>query len=238
LWNKTKLSACFASTSFGTGTEEANRSLRIYGETQVNFTGFQMKFIKQALDEEFKFDKTGMEVSVSDLCPIDSDKKFDLVIIGSARFLKTKRKALAHSTRGWKKNRQSFIVVRVKKNQFDNIYNDNYTDGRKLGAIMTHEVGHTMGMIHDHEMGEALMDPNCQKTFKDKGKVQKTNHYIDGGITKGNNNTRFLSFSGYDSESIMSYCFLRNDITVSSRVPFLSKTDQEALFSIYGGIKK
>jgi predicted Zn-dependent protease len=234
LWDYTDLRVCFANIEFGTGSDDASKSLRGYGETQVEFSTEKIELISETLKSEFTKENTGIELSGFAYC--EKGRKTDVVIIGSAKFQKGRRNALAHSTVGQRKNGVQYIVLRVNKNKTEEKFKNNIKHNQIFSYIVTHEMGHVLGMKHDHEMAIALADPFCQKLYLDKGKTQKTNHLFDGGMFGDIESTNYKSYNGYDSKSVMNYCFVFDKESRNSRNTFLSPIDKEALLSIYSHI--
>lgn len=231
LWDRSELTVCFASMAYGTGSREASKSLRVYGEAQVEFSNQKIDLITNTIKNEFSIELTGIEFTGFDFC--DKNTKSDVVIIGSAKVRKGKRSALAHSTVGKTKTGVRYMIFVVNKNKTEEVYKDLPETNTRFGYYVVHEAGHILGMKHEHEMGAALADPNCQKIYKDKGKPQKTNHLIDGGLFGDIQSATYKNYGGYDSESVMNYCFVKQRDLRSSRSTFLSPIDQEALRSVY-----
>ena len=84
LWDKSILSVCFATMDFGPGSKRAAKSLRVYGETQVEFSDHHIKLITETLKTEFTMELTHTEVTGFEDCK--KGVKSDVVIIASAKF--------------------------------------------------------------------------------------------------------------------------------------------------------
>lgn len=237
-WGKRVLNTCFALASAS--------------PTRQTFTTVQRRIIRDVAYREFSASNTNIQFSGFEDCPeiqnINQATNYDVVFYRNPSYKDSSQASTYVITEGQKPRSgfgagalysgpaEGFRVEKLTKNQqvvvIVGLEVERYCNGKDVrigyepcvAGVTLHELGHVLGLRHEHARPEALKDPNCAI----KRSVD-LNHKEQPGLS-----SETFGFP-YDPNSIMNYCYMDAYETglIPIDMPSLSKTDRDVLRRLY-----
>ena len=203
IWNKSKIEVCFYNPINSTFYHPTKKSKKLDGSAAilVRPTEELKLFSKQILQQNYSREETIIEFVGWKDCDVTT--KYDVILVFSDEPLGSGESNMYSD---FDRMHLNYLTTTIG---LGTVNAENLSLTPEMKHVLIHEFGHLAGLGHEHEffIKSALSDPQCEHLYEYLQSFKKYEEAMwDLFPEYKRYKTKRKSITGYDSNSVMTYC--------------------------------
>ncbi|MBT4761713.1 MAG: hypothetical protein HOO06_08470 [Bdellovibrionaceae bacterium] len=227
IWEKSLLNICFGHSSMD---QDIIRPFsQFINDKKIILADFNEEYkeiIKETLEAEFSEETTKVHFKILGSC--GRNIKHDIIIQPTSE-KKDNGRYNSQAARN-ADAKKAIVFINIKYDLNYSIDKEAVDKTHNLKSIFVHELVHTFGVSHEFFHYDFLNDKLCKEVNYVK-KYSGSNTNLKHKIKRFED--KYFSPYGYDSKSIMSYCYIHHNGFWRSENEILSPMDKDAIYFIF-----